>query len=70
MSRKSNVDKTTMLIHTRPSGAELEKIIKLWEQGLIKPVVQTVMPLDEGAKAFELLEDGHTKGKIILKVSS
>lgn len=53
----------------RPNGQELEKIIKLWEEGVVKPVVQAVMPLEDGAKAFEMLADGHTKGKIVLKVA-
>jgi NADPH:quinone reductase-like Zn-dependent oxidoreductase len=53
----------------RPSGEELKQIVKLWEQGIVKPVVQTVLPLNDGAKAFEMLADGHTKGKIVLKVS-
>ena len=52
----------------RPSGEELEQIVRLWEQGIVKPVVQTVLPLDDGAKAFEMLAEGHTKGKIVLKV--
>jgi NADPH:quinone reductase-like Zn-dependent oxidoreductase len=53
----------------RPNGEELKKIIKLWEEGIVRVVVQTVMPLEDGAKAFESLADGHTKGKIVLKVS-
>ena len=53
----------------RPSGEELKQIVNLWEQGIIKPVIHVVLPLDDGAKAFEMLADGHTKGKIVLKVS-
>lgn len=37
------------------------------EQGKVKPVLSTVIPLEEGAKAFEKL-DGHTRGKVVLKV--
>jgi NADPH:quinone reductase-like Zn-dependent oxidoreductase len=50
-------------------GEELAIIASLCKEGLVKPVVQEVLPLDDGAKAFEILEKGHTKGKIVLKVS-
>lgn len=51
-----------------PDGEELTQIAQLCEQGVIKPVIQAVMPLAEGAKAFDLLARGHSRGKIVLKV--
>ena len=50
-----------------PDGDELEEIACLCEEGKIKPVVSTTIPLDESATAFDLL-DGHTKGKVVIKV--
>lgn len=51
-----------------PDGDELAAIAKMCDRGHIKPVLQTVLPLEEGAKGFEMLAGGHTKGKIVLKV--
>ena len=51
-----------------PDGEELAHIAHLCEQSLIKPIVQSIFPLDKGAEAFELLNGGHSRGKIVLKV--
>ena len=51
-----------------PDGEELGRISELFQQGLMKAVVQNVMPLEEGPKAFDMLAEGHTKGKIVLKI--
>lgn len=66
VAQRPDVDAGFFIVE--PDGEELTRIAQLCEQGLIKPVVQTVMPLEEGAKAFEILAAGHTKGKIVLKV--
>ena len=34
----------------------------------VKPVVSNVLPLSEARQAHELLEAGHTRGKIVLRV--
>ena len=52
-----------------PDGNELAKIAKLCERGEIKPIIQATMPLDKGAEAFKMLDEGHSKGKIVLKVA-
>ncbi|KAK5169048.1 uncharacterized protein LTR77_006357 [Saxophila tyrrhenica] len=51
-----------------PDGEELALVAEMCDQGEIKPVLQQVLPLEDGAKAFEMLASGHTKGKIVLKV--
>lgn len=45
---------------------ELADILKLVEDGKLKPVIDRVMPLPEAAKAHELLMDRKQFGKIIL----
>ena len=65
-AQRPDVDASFFIVE--PDGEQLSQIAHLCEQGLLKPVLQTVMPLEEGAKAFEMLADGHTKGKIVLKV--
>lgn len=52
----------------KPCGAELAKAGELIEKGLLKPVVDRVFPLEEGAEAFELLGKRHARGKIVLKI--
>ncbi len=54
---------------SRPDGKELRQIGKLIDQGIVKPVVTNVLPLKEAAKAHELSQSGHIRGKIVLKVS-
>lgn len=52
-----------------PDGDELAEIAHLCERGEIKTVIQEVFPLEKGADAFKLLDEGHSKGKIVLKVA-
>jgi NADPH:quinone reductase-like Zn-dependent oxidoreductase len=48
---------------------ELNQLLRLVEQGKIRPVVDKVFPLQEAAKAHELLNSKEHVGKIVLKVS-
>ncbi len=52
----------------RPDGGQLRQIGKLIEDGVVVPAVSTVMPLNEAAKAHELSQTGHARGKIVLKI--
>jgi NADPH:quinone reductase-like Zn-dependent oxidoreductase len=47
--------------------AELVEGLKAVEAGKIKPVVDTVLPLRDAAKAHEMIETGNHFGKIVLK---
>ncbi|WP_326587886.1 NADP-dependent oxidoreductase [Streptomyces sp. NBC_01294] len=51
-----------------PDLKGLEEIAALVEQGLLKPLIDTVLPLEQAAKAHELGEQGRTTGKIVLTV--
>ena len=53
---------------SEPNGKELRQIAQLVDQGILTPVVSTVMPLKDAAKAHELSQTGHVRGKIVLKV--
>jgi NADPH:quinone reductase-like Zn-dependent oxidoreductase len=55
-----------MMAQTNP--ADLTEIASLIDAGTVKPVVSTVLPLAEARQAHELLETGHTRGKIVLRV--
>jgi NADPH:quinone reductase-like Zn-dependent oxidoreductase len=52
----------------QPDGEKLAKLGQLIEQGTIRPVVGHVFPLQEAAKAHELSESQHARGKIVLQV--
>jgi len=50
-------------------GATLAVISRLLESGDVRVYVDRVFELDQAAAAHEALEAGHTRGKIVLKVS-
>jgi NADPH:quinone reductase-like Zn-dependent oxidoreductase len=45
---------------------DLVLLLDLLKQGKIKPIIGAKMPLDDAAKAHELLANGSVKGKIVL----
>jgi len=51
------------------SSSDLAEIAKLIDDGKVKIVVETVLPLAEARRAHELSETGHARGKIILKTT-
>ncbi|MFJ9818574.1 NADP-dependent oxidoreductase [Streptomyces sp. NPDC101151] len=52
-----------------PDHLGLREIAALVERGALKPVIETVLPLAEAAKAHEIGEQGRTTGKIVLTVA-
>ncbi len=57
-------------ILVRPHAGQLGEISSLVDAGRIRPVVAAEFPLAEVNKAFELSEEGHVRGKVVLRVSS
>jgi NADPH:quinone reductase-like Zn-dependent oxidoreductase len=53
----------------RPDRAQLVKIGSLIEAGRVKPVLDSVYPLDQVRQAFEHAQNGHPHGKIVLKIT-
>jgi len=51
------------------SSPDLAEIATLFDDGKVKPVIETVLPLVEARRAHELSESGHARGKIILKTA-
>jgi len=49
-----------------PNREQLEEMAKLVDQGHMKSIVASVMPLARAREAFELGLGGHTRGKIVL----
>jgi NADPH:quinone reductase-like Zn-dependent oxidoreductase len=56
-----------VMVH--PDAAQLSRIAALIDAGNLKPAVTTVLPLAEAARAHELSQTGHVRGKIVLQVA-
>jgi NADPH:quinone reductase-like Zn-dependent oxidoreductase len=52
----------------KPGGDLLNRIAGLVDDGKLKPDVGTILPLREARHAHELIQTGHTRGKIVLRV--
>lgn len=50
--------------------ARLEEMLPLFERGLVRPIVDAVMPLADVSRAHERLDTGHGRGKIVLRVAA
>ncbi len=55
-------------VFVQPDAEQLTQIAGLIDGGIVKPVVETVFPLAEARQAHALIQAGHTRGKIILRV--
>jgi NADPH:quinone reductase-like Zn-dependent oxidoreductase len=60
--------KRLAMTRAKPRGGELEKISALIEAGKIRPVVERTFPLDEIAEAHRLSEQGHVRGKLVIRI--
>jgi NADPH:quinone reductase-like Zn-dependent oxidoreductase len=54
----------------RPNGQELAEIAKIIDAGKLTRVIDRILPLSEARRAHELRQSGHTRGKIVLRVSN
>ena len=52
----------------RSDASQLAQIAGLIDAGIVRPRVQTVMPLSDAAQAHKLLQAGKVHGKLVLKV--
>ncbi len=55
-------------LFVRPDHEQLVKIGKMVEAGQLKPYITKTFPLDQAVQALDLIQTGHTEGKIVLKV--
>ena len=55
-------------VRAQANASKLAEIAKLVDAGLVKPVINTVIPLKETHRAHKLSRKGHTRGKIVLQV--
>lgn len=57
------------LVFLTPSADRLTRLGSLAERGLIKPVVERTLALEDASEAHRLIEAGGRKGKIVLTMS-
>lgn len=56
-------------VFVNPNGQQLQKIADLIDQGRVQPLHIEEMPLEKAGEAQERNREGHTKGKIVLRVN-
>lgn len=54
--------------NTEGNRERLSRLSELVASGKIKPQVDRVFPIDEAKEAFRHLEEGHPRGKVVLKI--
>jgi alcohol dehydrogenase len=50
-----------------PSGDDLDVLARLVDGGQLKPVTDRVFSFEQIPDAFAYLEEGHAKGKVIVR---
>ncbi len=65
-TRQSGISYRSLLM--RPSGEDLGVLADMVSRDQLKPVTDRVFPFEEISDAFTYLEQGHAKGKIIVRL--
>jgi len=52
-----------------PNPSDLAVVVDLVAQGKVRPVIDRIFPLDQGAEALRYLEEGHARGKVVVTVT-
>jgi NADPH:quinone reductase-like Zn-dependent oxidoreductase len=55
-------------LNTDPSAKPLSELARLYTEGKLQITVEQIFPLAEAAKAYEVSEAGHLRGKIVLQI--
>jgi len=55
-------------VFVRPDGSRLRELAAMFEKGEMKTHISAVFPLEEASRAHRLIEEGHTRGKIVLRI--
>ncbi len=65
--KAKNLQAIDYMAHADPE--QLKQLADLIDSGKLKPVIQAIFPLEEIAKAHEMSEEGHVRGKIAIRVT-
>lgn len=55
-------------VFIQPRADWLTEMAQLIDAGQLKPIVETVLPLNKAAEAHQLSQSGHTRGKIVFQL--
>jgi NADPH:quinone reductase-like Zn-dependent oxidoreductase len=53
----------------RPGGTRLSEVARLIGSGELQVHIQEVLPMEEVGRAHELVEAGHVRGKVVLRMA-
>ncbi|MGF1470749.1 MAG: NADP-dependent oxidoreductase [Rubrobacteraceae bacterium] len=53
---------------SQPDGGRLSALASMFDAGQLRMNLQEVVPLEEAARAHEIVEEGHTRGKVVLEI--
>ena len=60
--------KKVRMLSAKPSAEDLAYIVRLVEEGRVKPVIDRTYPLAQTAEAVRYQSEGHAMGKITIRV--
>jgi NADPH:quinone reductase-like Zn-dependent oxidoreductase len=52
----------------QPDGGRLSALASMFDAGQLRMNLQEVVPLEEAARAHQIVEEGHTRGKVVLSM--
>ncbi|MXO04452.1 NADP-dependent oxidoreductase [Flavobacterium sp. HBTb2-11-1] len=67
-NRAKNLNINYSFLFMKANGKQLEEIGSLLESKAIKPVVDKVFSFEQTNDAFEYIDKGHAKGKVVVKI--
>ena len=67
-ARKLGLRSANILVRT--DGGQLAEIASLIDAGELRPVVETILDLEQARQAHELSQSGRVRGKIVLRVAA
>lgn len=62
------IDPVTVIVHS--DGSQMRELARLASKGVVTPRVSRVLPLEDAAKAHELVMAGGLAGKVVLRVET
>lgn len=58
------------ILAARPSAADLAFVVDLVARGAVAPVIDRRYPLSEAAEAVQYVNEGHARGKVVVRVEA
>lgn len=60
--------KKMLTLSAKSNQKDMELIMKLAEQGIIRPLIERSYPLERTSEAMKYVTEGHARGKVVIKV--